>query len=378
MIVQYTMQGQLVGRYQDVSEASSKTDIDNGSIHKVLKGVRTTAGGFMWRYDTTQVNENVSSNELKEAIHAQGLREDEVKSVKIWQTMKGETRYSIVTKEGSQAFKKVKDEFLEVLKTIVPAPKKRAHTKLDVNPIVYEISLPDIHYGKDTDDNVTTAEENFMNSVRELHERAAGLNIQRFLLPIGNDGMNSEGMRKTTTKGTPQSDSIDWQKSFMGYTKLIINAANYLAEYAPVDIVIIQGNHDFERMFYAGEVLAAWFKNDEEVTVDNGLDSRKYYEYGVNMLMFTHGDKEKAAEMPLIMATEKPLMFSRTKFREVHCGHLHKEMVNEYRGIKVRFIPSICANDSWHKIMGYQSLRCAQAYIWNKEKGCEGYLQVNI
>ena len=131
-------------------------------------------------------------------------------------------------------------------------------------------------------------------------------------------------------------------------------------------------------MFYAGEVLSAWFKNDQNVLVDNGLDSRKYYEYGVNMLMFTHGDKEKAAEMPLIMATEQPLMFSRTKFREVHCGHLHKEMVNEYRGIKVRFIPSICANDSWHKLMGYQSLRCAQAYIWNKEKGCEGYLQVNI
>tara|TARA_R110000744_G_scaffold345108_2_gene450523 strand:+ start:2654 stop:3778 length:1125 start_codon:yes stop_codon:yes gene_type:complete len=374
------MQGQLVGRYQDVTEASLKTDIDNGSIHKVLRGDRGTAGGFMWKMEGEDLNdnENTNSGELREAILAQGLNEEDVKSVKIWQTMKGETRYSIVTKEGSRAIKKIKDEFLEVLKTIVPAPKKRTYTKLDTNPIVYEISLPDIHYGKDTDDNITTAEHNFMSSIQELHERAAGLNIQRFLLPIGNDGMNSEGMRKTTTKGTPQNDSMDWQRSFMGYTKLIINAANYLAEYAPVDIVIIQGNHDFERMFYAGEVLAAWFKNDQEVTVDNDLDSRKYYEYGVNMLMFTHGDKEKAAEMPLIMATEQPLMFSRTKFREVHCGHLHKEMVNEYRGIKVRFIPSICANDSWHKLMGYQSLRCAQAYIWNKEKGCEGYLQVNI
>ena len=47
--------------------------------------------------------------------------------------------------------------------------------------------------------------------------------------------------------------------------KLIIDAANYLAEYAPVDIVIVQGNHDFERMFYAGEVLSAWFKNDKDV-----------------------------------------------------------------------------------------------------------------
>ena len=91
--------------------------------------------------------------------------------------------------------------------------------------------------------------------------------------------------------------------------------------------------------FYAGEVLSAWFKNDQNVVVDNGLESRKYYEYGTNMIMFTHGDKEKAAQMPLKMPTEQPMMFARTKFREVHCGHLHKEMVNEYRGIKVRFIP---------------------------------------
>ena len=42
-------------------------------------------------------------------------------------------------------------------------------------------------------------------------------------------------------------------------------------------------------------------------------------------------------------------MWSRCKVREVHCGHKHKEMLNEYMGTKVRFIPSICANDTWHK-----------------------------
>ena len=219
---------------------------------------------------------------------------------------------------------------------------------------------------------------NYMNSIQELHQRAEGLNIERFLLPIGNDGMNSEGASRATTKGTPQDDTMDWQQSFVGYTKLMIKAINYLSQYAPVDVVVIQGNHDHERMFYAGEVLSAWYMKDDNVTVDNDTEGRKYYEYGTNMIMFTHGDKEKAANMPLIMATEQPMMFARTKFREVHCGHLHKEMVNEYRGIKVRFIPSICANDSWHKLMGYSASRCAQAYIWNKEKGCEGYLQVNI
>jgi hypothetical protein len=29
-------------------------------------------------------------------------------------------------------------------------------------------------------------------------------------------------------------------------------------------------------------------------------------------------------------------------------------------------------------MMGYSHLRAAQAYIWNKEYGLEGYFQVNI
>jgi len=381
MILQITHEGQLVGRYGSLTEASERTDIDKGSICKVLKGNRKTAGGFRWEYEEGALdnkNVNINDSDFNSLLTAEGLDRTDVKSVKIWQTMQGETRYSIVTKEGGQAIREVKDEFFESLKSISPAIPKRSYDIKKESPIVYEISLPDIHYGKRTDDTPEQAEANFLNSIYELHRRAEGLNIERFLLPIGNDGMNSEGMRKATTKGTPQDDSMDWQQSFVGYTKLVIKAINYLSQYAPVDVVVVQGNHDYERMFYAGEVLSAWYTNDKNVTIDNSTEGRKYYEYGTNMIMFTHGDKEKAAEMPLIMATEQPVMFARTKFREVHCGHLHKEMVNEYRGIKVRFIPSICANDSWHKLMGYAASRCAQAYIWNKEKGCEGYLQVNI
>ena len=54
-------------------------------------------------------------------------------------------------------------------------------------------------------------------------------------------------------------------------------------------------------------------------------------------------------------------------------------MLNEYMGTKVRFIPSICGNDAWHKTQGYVgTLRCGQAYIWNKNRGLEGYLQTNV
>jgi hypothetical protein len=222
-------------------------------------------------------------------------------------------------------------------------------------------------------------EENYMKAIVDLHRKADGLEIERFLLPVGNDGLNSEGYSMATTKGTPQQDSMMWRQSFRGYWHLVMKAIDYLAEHAPVDVIVVQGNHDFERMFYVGEVLNAMYHNNKNVTVDNSLDTRKYYEYGINMIMFTHGDKEKPQELPLLIATEQPEMWSRAKVREVHCGHKHKEMLNEYMGTKVRFIPSICGNDAWHKTQGYVgTLRCGQAFIWNKNRGLEGYLQTNI
>lgn len=328
----------------------------------------------------TEDNDNDSDNvinEFEQFLDKNGISQSDVSSVKFWQTVSGQQRFSVVTKGESMSVESIKQEIEQFAASYSPsAPKKPRNPIID--PVAYEISLPDIHYGKLHNLNLTQVEDEYMMAVQDLVRKASGLEIERFILPIGNDGMNSEGMRGTTTKGTPQQDSGGWKDTFRGYWQLMTTAVNFLKKKAPVDIIVISGNHDYERMFYAGDVLAGWYRNDADVTVDNSYSSRKYYEYGKNMLMFTHGDKEKPADMPLIMATENPEMFARTSHREVHCGHLHKEMVNEYRGIKVRFIPSICPNDEWHKQMGYEAKRTGQAYIWNKFKGLEGYLQTNV
>jgi len=328
------------------------------------------------REENTNDNDSVIS-EFEQFLDKNGISQSDVASVKFWQTVSGQQRFSVVTKGESMSVDSIKKEiegFAEQYSPDVDLIERKPLSR----PIAYEISLPDIHYGKLHDLSLEKVEQQYMTVVQELVNKAAGLEIERFILPVGNDGMNSEGMRRTTTKGTPQEESAGWKDTFRGYWRLMTRAVNYLKEKAPVDIIVVSGNHDYERMFYAGDVLAGWYRNDANVTVDNDYNSRKYYEYGKNMLMFTHGDKEKPADMPLIMATEKPEMFARTSHREVHCGHLHKEMVNEYRGIKVRFLPSICPNDEWHKQMGYEAKRTGQAYIWNKSTGLEGYLQSNV
>lgn len=328
------------------------------------------------REENTNDNDSVIS-EFEQFLDKNGISQSDVASVKFWQTVSGQQRFSVVTKGESMSVDSIKKEIESFAAHFSPKVGEFKR-KLLKKPVAYEISLPDIHYGKLHELNLTQVEQQYMLVVQELVNKAAGLEIEKFILPIGNDGMNSEGMRGTTTKGTPQQDSGGWKDTFRGYWQLMTRAVDFLKEKAPVDIIVVSGNHDYERMFYAGDVLAGWYRNDANVTVDNSYSSRKYYEYGKNMIMFTHGDKEKPADMPLIMATEKPEMFARASHREVHCGHLHKEMVNEYRGIKVRFIPSICPNDEWHKQMGYEAKRTGQAYIWNKFTGLEGYLQANV
>ena len=358
---------------EGAARLSEKLDCSVETCRHALKEARLDAKGS--DFDLDNVNESEIS-EFKTFLKENEINETDVKSVKFWQNMQGDNRFSVVVKGEDNIIKAAKEEMIALLESYSPKVEKDYNTVQD--PVVYEISLPDIHYGKYTGQTLDEAEEEYMNTVKDLLSKAEGLDIEKILLPIGNDGMNSEGYSRATTKGTPQQDSAEWQETFVGYCNLMVRAINYLANTAPVDVVVVQGNHDYERMFYAGEYLRAFFKNDDRVDVDNNFDSRKYYKYGVNLIMFTHGDKEKPAEMPLIMATEQPMLFAQSKFREVHCGHKHKEQVDEYRGIKVRFIPSICGNDAWHKMMGYEAKRTGQAHIWSKERGYEGYLQTNI
>jgi hypothetical protein len=393
MILQFDASGNVVGSYKTIMEACRESGVNDSSIRKVLKGDRNSAGGFFWRGTEEKENSNYSENlienevpieasaksELDSHLKERGIAKKDVVSVKHWQTMKGESRFSVVTKPEAASLLDFKKTFFEEMKEYIPQVVDPVYDFKVGDPVAYEISLPDFHYGKITNISQDKANRIFLDTVKELHRKAAGLNIERFILPIGNDGLNSEGYSKATTKGTPQHDAEEWQQTFRGYWKLLVMAIDYLSAFAPVDVIVVQGNHDFERMFYIGEVIESWYKDSTVVTVDNSYDSRKYYVYGKNMLMFTHGDKEKPADMPLLMATEEPVLFAKCKYREVHCGHQHREIVNTYTGgIKVRFLPSICSNDSWHKTMGYGAMREAQAYIWNKNKGCEGYLQANL
>lgn len=255
-----------------------------------------------------------------------------------------------------------------------------------------ELNIADLHLGKlcwsgETGENydVKIATNRFRDVLNKLIKRVSGFDYNRIVFPIGNDFFNSDNLDNTTTKGTQQDEDLRWGKVYPIGRRLLVDAINFLSGYAPVDVVVVQGNHDFQRMFYVGDTLSAVFENHSHVTVNNSARVRKYYKYGQVLLGYTHGNEEKEANLPLIMAQECPEYWSETKFREIHLGHLHhrKEIkyqsTKEYTGIVVRYMRSLCGTEEWHARKGYVgNIKGSEAFLWNKETGLIGSFEVNL
>ena len=273
-------------------------------------------------------------------------------------------------------------------------PKFRENNLLEIS--IFDLHMGKLAWGGETGENYDTkiASERFIYSIRKLLERANGFEFSRILFPIGSDFFNSDTIFNTTTKGTPQDEDLRWQKTFRVGVNLLIDGIELLKQTGvPVDVLVIPGNHDFERSFYMGEFLSAWYKNDPMVDIDNGASPRKYYIFGNVLLGFTHGSEEKEASLPMLMANDiasKPY-WSQTKFHEWHVGHIHRKRnvnyttleknrsLNEDLGVTVRYLSSLTGTEEWHHKKGFiGQIKAADAFIWNDMYGYVAHLNSNL
>lgn len=255
-----------------------------------------------------------------------------------------------------------------------PAPKIRAPR----GEHMLEISIPDLHIGKLAWSDETQganydhkiAIRLYREAIEALVQRTAAFRFSRIVLPVGNDFFHSDTKAGTTTGGTPLDMDTRFQKTYVAGRRLMVETVERLRTIAPVTLVMIPGNHDALSTFCLGDSLECWYHATPDVTVLNAPTSRKYVEHGKVMLMFAHGDKGKRDNYPLLMATEQPEMFGRTKFREAHTGHLHQLQVKEHMGVRVRISPALCPPDAWHaEHLFVGNARAAEAFVWHPDEG---------
>lgn len=267
---------------------------------------------------------------------------------------------------------------------------------------LFEFSPFDLHMGKYTWDeesvtnyDVDIAEDLFNASLDFLLARALKLSdgkLDRVLCVFGNDVCHMDTKRGETTAGTAMDVDTRYVRVYRRICAIHRRAVDILRDVAPVDVKIVPGNHDELTSFHLGEILAARYDGVKGVTVDNGARLRKYYDYGVNLFGFTHGDAEKVSELPLAMAREQPELWAKCSSREWHIGHKHISEKLEAqnrpgrieqdffsdKGVRIRRLTSLSGHDAWHTKHAYMDRRACEAFVFHREAGFTDHLSFNV
>jgi len=246
---------------------------------------------------------------------------------------------------------------------------------------LYEESIYDPHFGKlawgeETGHppyDLDIAIKLYREASETLLSRVAGYDVARIMVPCGNDMFHIDDRDGATHRGTAMDYDSRFEKIFQRGCDAVIENIYRLSAVAPVDVVMVRGNHDTMAAWHLGHALGLVFQGHKHVTVDNSPKPRKYYKFGRCGFMLTHGDKASrraGSGYSALFASEQPEMWASTTYREAHIGHFHREQVVQDVGFTVRTLPALCQPDAWHSENGFVgNPPTAMGMIWHPEEG---------
>lgn len=326
--------------------------------------------------------ENINGNTALDIhLKERGIDKKDVVSVKHWQSMSGDLRFSIVTKEDfglneNQIFKKINNFIEEYSPTYTTIKHTKGNHLLVINPA-------DIHIGKYANELETgeqydceTAVVRVLEGIEGLIQKSKGFEIDRVLFCVGNDVLHIDNVYNTTTKGTHQDTDGKWWEHYEIALMLYVKCIETLRQIAPVDVIHSMSNHDYQSGFHLAHTLKSWFRKTDNVSFDITVANRKYYNYGNNLIGLEHGDGAKMDKLPLLMAQERPEMWSKSKFRYWYLHHIHHKVkhkwldAKDYIGVTVEYMRSPSSADSWHSRKGFcGAYKACEAFVHDKESG---------
>lgn len=272
------------------------------------------------------------------------------------------------------------DALKDSLKRFAPTPRPIKYPKKPSDNLL-ELCLPDMHFGKVgwhpqtgyEDYDVSIARRIFEEAMPTLLSRVEPYRFGKVLFVVGNDVFHTDNTGNTTYAGTQLDSDTRYHRTFRIVREVMVNTIDSLRQVAPVEVMVIPGNHDRMTAWHLGDSLECWFHKYKDVLVNNDPIARKYIRWGKVLLLFAHGDNGKRTDYPTLMASERPEDWGQTIYREIHTGDKHQVRVEEKFGIRVRVLPSLSGIDTWHSeklFVGNQ--RQAEAFVWNKEDGLLG------
>jgi hypothetical protein len=277
--------------------------------------------------------------------------------------------------EELNAIQKIKDECIKEVKEY--APKYHAiETVKSKDAHLLVIDIADLHIGKlatafetGEDYNSQIAVKRAKDGLQGILNKSEGFYIDKVLFVAGNDILHTDNTKRTTTAGTPQDTDGMWYDNFLMAKNLYIELLEKLMSFAEVEVVYNPSNHDYTHGFFLMQLIEAHFsKSSIRFNVD--LKHRKAFKYGNNLIGTTHGDGAKIENLPLLLATEFPILWSKTKHRYIYSHHIHHKTSKDFIGVTFETLRSPSGSDSWHHKNGYTGVpKAVEGYIHHKEFG---------
>lgn len=269
-----------------------------------------------------------------------------------------------------------KDELIKDLQKYSPSyPKIKRKQSKDGHLLV--IDPADIHIGKLCNKFETGEEYDSQIAVNRVKEgvqgildKSKGFNIDQILFIGGNDILHIDTPQRKTTSGTPQDTDGMWYDNFLIAKKLYVDILETLISVADVHFTFNPSNHDYTNGFFLADVVKTHFRKCKSITFDCSIAHRKAFRYHSNLIGTTHGDGAKTQDLPLLMATEHPQDWAKSKHRYVYTHHVHHKTSKDFIGLTVESLRSPSGTDSWHHRNGYQHApKAVEGFIHSKENG---------
>lgn len=292
------------------------------------------------------------------------------------------TSIFIKNKDDIVSYEDIKEEFLKTIKKHAPRYTKiRRTTVRDGHLLV--IDPADIHIGKlamkeesGADYNIDIAVDRCVKGVEGVVNKSQGFDIAKIIFVIGNDILHTDNAIRTTTAGTKQDTDKQWWYAYINARAMYVKIIERLITVANVHVVFCPSNHDYVSGFMLADSIACWFNKCSQVTFDVSMRHRKYNMYGNTMLEFDHGDGHKDADTPLIMASEQPELWAKSKFRYSFKHHKHHHMKikwqsgKDYHGTTMIYLRTPSGTDRWHDNNGYMAVpKAVEGFVVSKANG---------
>jgi hypothetical protein len=253
------------------------------------------------------------------------------------------------------------------------APKKFKYSRPKEDGKLFILNIQDTHLGKRAeseetgwgDYNLEIAKNAYTNAVQQLMDFAPVEEIGTVMLIVGSDFIHFESEAVVSTALTRLESDSSWYTVYNEGCKLITDTVSSLAERFKVEVIVVTGNHARLTEYALGSYVKAFFRNHENVNVDNTPLSRKYFGFKKNLIGMVHGDKIKISDLPLVMMRENQATVSNYEQFCWLSGHWHQDKLLDIKGVRVLVCPALCAPDKFHSSNNYVgNIQSAQGLLF--------------